>query len=86
MGTDIIEAAITLKERVRTVHLSDYLHPKRHVFLGEGILDFRGFMDHLDLSKLHAVTIECDIEYKENDVGETIRRLKDALNYVKRII
>ena len=86
MGIDIIEAAKILKERVRTVHLSDYLAPKRHVFVGEGILDLRGFINQLDISRLHAVTIECDIEYHEDDTTKTVERLTNALNYTKSII
>ena len=86
MGIDIVDAAKILKERVRTVHISDYLFPKRHVYVGEGVLDFSSFLNTLDLSLLHAITIECDIEYFEDDSGKTIERLTNAMNYIRSLV
>lgn len=86
MNVNLIEAAKILKERVRTIHISDYLNPKSHVYLGKGTLDLAGFINSLDTSLLHAITIECDIEYCEYDTGKTIWLLENALNYVKSIL
>jgi len=86
MGIDIIEAAKILKERVRTVHLSDYLSPKSHIYLGEGTLSLNSFIKNLDTSLLHAVTIECDVEYNESNIDKTIERLSNVLSIVKRMV
>jgi len=84
-GIHILQAAKKLGDRVRTVHLSDYAHPKSHVFVGEGTLDLKQFMRALDQNKLHALTLECDVEYHEHDEPRTIERLKQAYNYMKEI-
>jgi len=84
-GIDIVEAARTFGSRVRTVHLSDYLQPKAHVFVGEGTLDLQGFARALDHKKLHAITLECDVEYHKNDESRTVERLKQARDYLNNI-
>jgi len=84
-GTDMIEAARILRSRTRAVHLSDSTNGRFHVFVGEGTLDLKGFMSNLDKSILHAVTLECDIEYFENDEAKTIERLMQAYRFVQTV-
>ena len=85
MDRDIVEATETLKSRVRTVHLSDYLAPHRHLYVGEGVLDLRGCLNRLDLPALHAITLECDIAYDAN-LTKTVDRIKRAVDYVEEIV
>jgi len=67
MGIDVVEAARILKEKIRTIHLSDYLNGKPHVFIGEGSLDFVNFFRVLEFSTLRSVTLECSMGF----LGET---------------
>ncbi len=85
IGIDISEAAQILRERVKTVHLSDFSYPKAHVFVGEGTLDLKSFINHLDITKLHAATLECNIEYYEDDNQKTIERLVNARSFIQSI-
>lgn len=48
-------------EDSRTVHLSDYVDGKAHVFVGDGGLDFVNGFRGLDLATLHAITLECSV-------------------------
>jgi len=84
-GVDITEAAKILKNRVRTIHLSDYIDSKAHVFPGEGLLDFKSFMNELNKPAIHSLTIECDIKCDEKNTAGTIERLKCAYNYANDI-
>ena len=84
-GIDLIQTAKTLRERVRTVHLSDYAAPNAHVFVGEGALDLKGCVQALDQDKLHALTLECAVEYHAHDENHTIQRLRQAYDYLKEI-
>ncbi len=65
---DIVHAATILSNKVRTLHLSDYLHPKSHVYLGDGRLDFSGFFKTLDLDQLYLATIECSIPWEDEAI------------------
>lgn len=56
---DIVQAARTLYGKVKTIHLSDYIDGKPHVFPGDGELNLSGFFRALDRSTLRAVTLEC---------------------------
>lgn len=82
-GTEITEAAKIIKDRARTVHLSDYLDGKSHVFAGEGNLDLKSFIHNLDLPAVHSITIECNIEYYEDKPEKTAERLRQAMDYVE---
>ncbi len=75
---ELNKAAIHLKDRVRTIHISDYHDGKQHVFVGDGELNFSEFAQHLDLSLLHAVTIECGIPRGSNDHNYIIEKYKEA--------
>jgi sugar phosphate isomerase/epimerase len=74
IGIDITEAASVLREKVKTIHLGDYLDGSSHVFIGDGGLDFAGFFGALDLSSLHSVTLECSPAF----LGEDASRLTEA--------
>jgi len=84
-GIDLVQAAETLRSRVRTVHLSDYAHPRSHVFPGEGTLDLRGLMRALDRERLHCVTLECNADHYRDDEAGTIERLQQAHAFMKEI-
>jgi len=86
MDINIVDAAQILRDRVRTVHLSDYKNPNTHVYPGEGDLNLSGMLKQLNKNALHAITIECSIEYNEKETAKTIDRLKKVLCYVKHII
>lgn len=70
MGIDVIQAAMLLREKIRTIHLSDYLNGKTHVFVGEGQLDFPGLFQVLDLSTLYAITLECAMDSPGKNLSE----------------
>jgi sugar phosphate isomerase/epimerase len=59
MGMDITRAAEIFRGRVYTVHLSDFVEGKPHVFIGDGELDFPKFLRALDFSALRSITLEC---------------------------
>ncbi|MHB1356894.1 MAG: sugar phosphate isomerase/epimerase family protein [Anaerolineae bacterium] len=73
MGTDIVEAAHCLGDRVRTIHLSDYQDGRTHLFPGDGVLDFPGFFKALTFSNLQAITLECSAGFKDEDVRQLDR-------------
>jgi len=50
------------------------------------VLDFRNFLNTLDLSLLHAIPIECDIEYSKDDPGKTVERVSNAMEYIRSMI
>lgn len=85
-GVDILEAATILRDRTRSVHLSDYADPRAHVFVGEGTLDLKGFMSTLNKPILHAATIECDVEYFEDNETRTIDRLRQAYRFAQTVV
>ena len=83
---DIAFAADVLKSKTKTIHLSDYHEGKHHVYLGEGDLDFKQFFDKLDLNQLHAITIECALPHEAGNEELTIRKAKEAREFVERFI
>lgn len=58
-GVDIKGAARILKGKVVNVHLGDYADGKSHVFVGDGGIDFSGFLRELSPSVLRSMTFEC---------------------------
>jgi sugar phosphate isomerase/epimerase len=86
-GQDPVEAASVLKEKVKSLHLSDFLDGNAHVFLGDGSLDFVNVFRALDLSTVRSMTIECAIarpgddgsELSQNDMVERLRIAKSRL-------
>lgn len=84
-GTDIARAAAILKDRVRTIHLSDYGGGVSHLPPGDGCLDFMSFYSALDVGLLYATTIECNLQpvsADEKHLIETGRRVKEAVETI----
>lgn len=81
---DIVQAARTLSGKISTIHLSDYLDGKTHVFPGDGALNWPGFFRTLDLASLHAVTLECSPAHLGEDSAELdTHALVDRLSTAK---
>lgn len=83
-GFDIVHAATMLKSSVRTLHLSDYLFPRSHVYLGDGQLDFAAFFKELDVDQTYLATIECAIPIV--DEALSIQKAADAKAFVEGIL
>lgn len=82
-GIDITQAARSLTGKINTIHLSDHTESSRHVFVGDGALDFAHFFREIDFSALKAVTLECSVAFlnenpRELSRGARIERLKIA--------
>jgi sugar phosphate isomerase/epimerase len=83
MGTDIVEAAKILEGNIKTIHLSDFIAGRTHVFIGEGELDFPGFFDVIDKEHLNAVTLESSLSPMDNPnqemiYNEMVGRMREA--------
>ena len=72
------KAASHLKDRVKTIHLSDYQDGKSHIFIGDGELNFSEFAQKLNLDLLHAVTIECGVPAGNEDHTFIVEKYKEA--------
>lgn len=88
MGMDTVAVARTLRDRVRSVHLSDYLEGKPHAFVGTGRLDLKGVLSSLDAAALHAITLECSVGFPHEDVrqmghAQMVERLRLAGDRVR---
>ena len=70
IGIDIVRAACILKEKIKTIHLSDYMDDKTHVFIGDGNLDFVSFLQALEFTTLHSITLECSVGWSGENTGE----------------
>lgn len=81
-GVDILHAADVLASRIKAVHLSDYLPEKMHLYMGEGNLPLKKFLEKLKSSNLHAITVECNIPYDEGNEAATIEKCKQAKAFV----
>jgi sugar phosphate isomerase/epimerase len=84
-GVDITRAAVILKNRVKTIHLSDFSGGVSHLPPGDGTLDFKGFYSALDIDGLYATTIECNLQpvsADEQRLIETCRRLKETIEAI----
>lgn len=73
---DLKHAATILKDRVKTIHISDYMDGKAHLYIGDGELDFLTFAQELNGQSLHAVTIECGIPHNSHE--DTVSHYKRA--------
>jgi len=61
IGVNLLDAACILRDRIHSIHLSDYLDGRVHVFVGEGQLDLEGFLRLIDPAVLNTVTLECSV-------------------------
>jgi len=86
VGIDIIHAAKVLRERVKSIHLSDFKDGKNHLYLGEGELKLKEFLTYFTLDNLHALTIECNIPYDQSNPNVAVLSMKKAQNYLQSII
>ena len=83
MDVDAVAAAGLLRERVRSVHLSDYRGGRPHVYVGEGALDLPGVLGALNGADVRVVTLECSVGLPGEDVrtmaaGRMVERLRTA--------
>jgi sugar phosphate isomerase/epimerase len=83
MGVDIIQAASVLGRLIKTIHLSDCIQEKGHIFIGEGDLDLPGLLKAIDQEKLIAVNLECALSTGAKsdqimDDEELVDRLRQA--------
>ena len=85
-GIDIARVAEVLGDKIKTVHLSDYIDGASHVYLGEGSLNFKGFFGRLNISSLHAVTVECALPYNKSDEGQTVLKVKETKEFIERFV
>ncbi len=81
---NISYAANVLKDRVKTIHLSDYQNGKSHLFIGDGELKFSSFYDNLNTSNLYMTTIECAIPIESGQMS--IEKSKEAREFVEQIL
>lgn len=84
-GIDIVSTAKYSRDYVKGVHFSDYRDGKRHLFPGEGVLDLKGFINSLDLTSLHAFTLECNIPYEAGNQNVAVEGMKMARGYVQSL-
>jgi sugar phosphate isomerase/epimerase len=82
IGTDIVSAARELGSTIKTVHLSDFIAGRAHVFIGEGVLDLPGFFSVLDKTCLSAVTLECSLSsgdpHQSQSLSWLVNRMRAA--------
>ena len=71
IGVDVVQAACILQKEIKTIHLSDFVDGKTHVFIGDGELDFTSLFRVFELSTLHSITLECSVGF----LGENIRAM-----------
>jgi sugar phosphate isomerase/epimerase len=85
IGVDVVQAARVLRDKIKTIHLSDFTASQPHVFIGDGDLDFTSLFRVLDLSTLHSITLECSVGFLgENPLDlphmKIVDRLKTAMS------
>lgn len=83
-GTKLHHAAESLKDRVRTIHLSDYAKGRNHALLGHGDLDLKGMFQILDPDKIYSVTVECCIP-RSDCREELVGYCKEAYRYTQNL-
>lgn len=84
---NILYSLDILKDRVKTIHLRDFIHKESHVFVGEGELDLKRFIESLNYSQVKSLTFECTIDRThEMSNSEAISRLSTPKLYVENII
>lgn len=74
-----------LKSHIRTIHLSDFIDGKSHVYIGDGDLDLSEFARLISKNELHSVTIECGIPFKKNNYPEAIEKCKEVKARTEKI-
>lgn len=82
-GQDPVAAARILAPRLRTLHISDYAAGRRHLFPGDGQIDFPALFALLRQLPIHAVTLECDLP--REDPGAMLDACRRALDWMGRL-
>ena len=85
IGVDVVQAARILRNEIKTIHLSDFVDGKTHVFIGDGELDFASIFRVFELSTLYSITLECSVGFlgeNTQDMTQTdkVDRLKTAMS------
>jgi sugar phosphate isomerase/epimerase len=85
IGVDVVQAARILQKEIKTIHLSDFVDGKTHVFIGDGELDFSSLFRVFELSTLHSITLECSAGFLGENTHamtqtEMVDRLKTAMS------
>ena len=83
LSGEIKLAASILRERVKTIHLSDYFNDRAHIYIGDGESDFNKFYSNLDISNL--TTIECEIPFDTNNEQIAIDKCRQVKESVENI-
>lgn len=83
-ATNIVYAADILKDKVKTIHLSDYYNGKSHIYIGDGELEFKSFYNKLNIDDLYLTTIECALPYSSDNVQLAIDKSKEAFDIVEK--
>ena len=83
---DIFKALEVLKN-TKAVHLNDHRPNERHVFVGEGVLNLKGFVKELKKLDDCTITLECSMGVGTDASDELlIDRLKQAKRFVEDAI
>ena len=88
IGVDVVQAACILQKEIKTIHLSDFVDGKTHVFIGDGELDLTSLFRVFELSTLHSITLECSVGFLGENTGdmtqtEMVDRLKTAMSRLR---
>lgn len=84
-GVDPSIAARILKNQIRTIHLSDSTEKSRHVFIGDGDINWKEFFTELKHIKLHTLTLECSMTKSDlSDMKMNKRQLISRLKLAKK--
>jgi sugar phosphate isomerase/epimerase len=83
MDVDIFEAINILKNKIKTVHLSNYTKGKGHLSIREGDLDIKRILSSFDQSITEIVTLEInvpkDIKHNRKKIIEYLSIEKECL-------
>ena len=85
IGVDVVQAVGVLQKKIKTIHLSDFVDGKTHVFIGDGELDFSSLFRVLEPMTLHSITLECSVGFQGKNTSdmtqtEMVERLKVAMS------
>ena len=84
IGVNLHDAACILRDKIHSVHLSDYVDGRSHVFVGEGQLDLAGFLRLADRAVLNTVTLECSVSTADKpDRQMSHKEMVDRLRMLK---
>ena len=82
-GQDPVTAARILAPRLRTLHISDYAAGRKHLFPGDGQIDFPALFASLRGLPIHAATLECDLPRQV--AGAMLDACRRALDWMRQL-